>query len=313
MFKELIVAPMLRFVPWTVPANIITIGANLFVYFGLYLSLYPVLGSFNSLAIAGCLLLYLIGDHLDGMQAKRTGTSSALGEFCDHYLDAFNNGIIIFTMLTVFGSTNPIVIGAVIAVSYLAHMSIFYEQFKTGWLTFEKLGSLEGVLFSAILIALDSIGAVHTIYISEVIFSLTAGELLMISSAGGAALTFISTVKRTPDIKMSFWVFAFMLIILTVQSILLFNALHLFVIITLYASLYIGRIMRGHLIDGVERSTDLLTVIYFALLIFFEFLNTPYSYILSAGYLTIMIVILIVQVFSTLKVFWVWRNERSRA
>ena len=33
-------------------------------------------------------------------------------------------------------------------------MAVFYEQFKTGWLTFERIGSLEGVLLSALLIGL---------------------------------------------------------------------------------------------------------------------------------------------------------------
>ena len=79
--------------------------------------------------IAVGLMLYLIGDHLDGMQAKRTATGSALGEFCDHYLDAFNNGVVMFTMIAVFGITHKPVIVGVMVISYWAHMAVFYEQF----------------------------------------------------------------------------------------------------------------------------------------------------------------------------------------
>src|SRR5690606_30469199 len=105
-------------------------------------------------------ILYLIGDHLDGMQAKRTKTGSALGEFCDHYLDAFNNGLIMFTMITVFDISHKPVVAGLLITSYLAHMAVFYEQYKTGWLTFEPVGSLEGVLLSSLLIALSAIPAV---------------------------------------------------------------------------------------------------------------------------------------------------------
>ena len=111
-------------------------------------------------------MLYLIGDHLDGMQAKRTGTGSALGEFCDHYLDAFNNGVVMFTMIAVFGITHKPVIVGVMVISYWAHMAVFYEQFKTGWLTFEPVGSLEGVLLSALLIALSPLTRQRNIHLS---------------------------------------------------------------------------------------------------------------------------------------------------
>lgn len=308
VFKKVVVAPLLRFVPWALTANFITLIANLFVYFGLLLSLNPVFGVYNNLLIALCLIIYLIGDHLDGMQAKRTGTGSALGEFFDHYLDAFNNGIILFTMFTVFGITNPFVIGGVIAISYLAHLSIFYEQFKTGWLTFEKMGSLEGVLFAAGIIALASADSVTEVLLQEVAYSFTVFEFVMMGSALGALLTFITTVIRTPGIKSSFWVFCVSLIVITGLSVNLFTPFQLSVILTLYASLYIGRIMRGHLVDGVERTTDSPTLLYVLLLTFYEFLPDPYSFIILTAYLAIHILILIIQTFSSLKIYWMWKN-----
>jgi len=312
-FKRFMVAPLIRIIPWGVPANIITIFANLFIYASLFLSLNPAFGLYKNVLISGSLLIYLIGDHLDGMQAKRTGTGSALGEFCDHYLDAFNNGVILFTMFTVFGSSNPIVIGGVITASYLAHLSIFYEQFKTGWLTFEKIGSLEGVLFAAGIIALASFAPVNDFLTNKVAYTLTVFELIMITSSIGAILTFNRTVKRTPDVKKAFWVFCLVMIVITGLSIHQFTTVQLFVILSLYASLYIGRIMRGHLVDGIERTTDLPTVFYLFLLMFFEFLPNPYSFLILTGYLSIYIGYLIIQVFSSLKIFWVWRNPGSQS
>ena len=120
-FKKWLVAPLLPYIPWAVPANIITIVSNLFVYAGLFVALHyntPV----GRALIAVCLLLYLVGDHLDGMQAKRTQTGSALGEFCDHYLDAFNNGTILFTAFVVFRIESPLLVASVLTASYLAHL-----------------------------------------------------------------------------------------------------------------------------------------------------------------------------------------------
>ena len=69
-----------------------------------------------------------------------------------------------FTMITVFGITHKPVMSGVMVISYWAHMTVFYEQFKTGWLTFEPVGSLEGVLLSALLIALSAFGPVYEIF-----------------------------------------------------------------------------------------------------------------------------------------------------
>lgn len=310
-FKQWIITPLIQLVPWAVPANIITLISNLFVYLGLYLALHPqVTGEYTPIYIAICLLIYLVGDHLDGMQAKRTRTGSALGEFCDHYLDAFNNGIIVFTMFTVFDIHNPMLISCVIAVSYMAHMAVFYEQFKTGWLTFERIGSLEGVLLSAALIGFSSIDAAYVFMTSTVGGTVTLAEIFIILSAVGAFATFLQTWKRTPDVKQGFWIFSALLLIVGIVSAFLFADFRVFVILTLYASLYVGKIMHGHLIDGEEKGPDWVVpgviTVYYGL----GLSQADYLFWLIEGYLLAQILVLIVRTFSVLKVFWVWRNAR---
>jgi phosphatidylglycerophosphate synthase len=312
-FKQWIVAPLITYVPWAIPANIITFLSNGFVYLALYLTLRgePVIDSITRLCIAICLLLYLIGDHLDGMQAKRTGTGSALGEFCDHYLDAFNNGIIVFIMLCVFQISSPYIICFTLVASYLAHLSVFYEQLKTGWLTFEKIGSLEGVLFALVAISLSSMPIVDEYLLRKVIFETSVYDLLMLTSSVGACLTFYTTYKRTPQVKYGFWFFAILLMVLAALSMAQFSNTQVFVIITLYASLYIGRIMRGHLIDGVERSSDLIAPLLLTATFFVSY-RAPldYSFFVISSYLTVCIIYLIVKTFSVLKTYWVWRNVK---
>lgn len=310
-FKRWIISPLIRFVPWVIPANIITLISNFFVYLSLYASLHPgLLGAYTPLFISGCLLLYLIGDHLDGMQAKRTGTGSALGEFCDHYLDAFNNGIIVFTMFTVFGITHAAVISLVIAVSYLAHMAVFYEQFKTGWLTFERIGSLEGVLFSALLIGFSTYDPFYKLMTYPFGGKFSIAEVIILASAVGALGTFIKTLKRTPEIKSGYWIFSLLILIFGAVGVFVLNNFQLFAILTLYASFYIGRLIYGHLIDGTESHADWITPISLVLYYVVGFSNTDYIFWLLLSYLSLRILILIVKTFSALRVFWVWQNAR---
>ena len=314
VFKRWIVAPLIQFIPWSIPANIITILSNGFVYLSLYLTLRssPVIDTFTRMSVASCLLVYLIGDHLDGMQAKRTETGSALGEFCDHYLDAFNNGIIVFTMLLIFQVTNPLIIVIVIVASYLAHLSVFYEQFKTGWLTFEKMGSLEGVLVATAAISLSCIEKINDAMLTKIFLGCSGFELLMLISATGAFITFFTIWKRTPDVKYNFWLFIVLLVVLTALCIGRFSNVELFVIITLYASLYIGQIIQGHLIDGVERKPDVVVPLF----LMFSFITpnniiSEYTFWIIASYLIFCIGYLVVSVFSILKIYWVWVNTKK--
>lgn len=311
-FKRWVITPLIKFVPWIIPANIITFISNGIVYLSLYLALHPgLLGGATPVFIALGLILYLIGDHLDGMQAKRTGTGSALGEFCDHYLDAFNNGVVMFTMALVFGIKHEAVIVGVIAISYWAHMAVFYEQFKTGWLTFERIGSLEGVLLSALLIALYAIPPVADFFSYPVFQDYTVIEILLILSSLGAIITFLKTAKRIPGVKSGFWLFTTMLALVGALAIPLFDSPQLFVLLTLYASLYIGRLMHAHLIDGEERQTDFAIPALLAILYIPSFTFSFSAFAVITIYLSLHIAILIFKTFSALRMYWVWINARA--
>ncbi|MEQ8361611.1 MAG: CDP-alcohol phosphatidyltransferase family protein [Cyclobacteriaceae bacterium] len=308
-FKKRFVAPLLPYIPWIIPANIITIISNLFVYIGFFISL-----NYNTpvgrILIAACLFLYLVGDHLDGMQAKRTKTGSALGEFCDHYLDAFNNGIILFTAFMVFGIYDPTLIAVVLTASYLAHMVVFYEQFKTGWLTFEKLGSLEAVLLILILVGTSAYPPFYLFLTADIVSSYRLIDILFAFSAIGATSTFITTLKRTPKRGNEVWLFVVGTIATAFVSTNLFSGMELFLLITLYASLYVGLIMRGHLVDGVERIPDLVIPCALLILNFITLTDTQNIFWILALYLLVRIFTLVFQTFNALKTYWVWSNPR---
>ncbi|MEQ8425357.1 MAG: hypothetical protein RIA63_11655 [Cyclobacteriaceae bacterium] len=90
----------------------------------------------------------------------------------------------------------------------------------------------------------------------------------------------------------------------------LFSSLEIFVLITLYASLYIGVVMRGHLVDGEERSPDLVVPGLLACLYFIDQVPGSLFWVITI-YLFARVCLLVIQTFSVLKVFWVWSNPRA--
>jgi hypothetical protein len=190
-------------------------------------------------------------------------------------------------------------------------MAVFYEQFKTGWLTFEPVGSLEGVLLSAALIALSVFEPVYSLFTYHVFANYSVIEVVMILSSLGAVVTLFKTWSRTPEVKSGFWLFISLSMIVGMLASNVMSNFQLFVILTLYCSLYIGRIMRGHLIDGVERSTDYITPILLLLLHIPAFTYGEYIFNIITMYLLICIAILIIKTFSVLKMYWVWLNLRT--
>jgi phosphatidylglycerophosphate synthase len=312
VFKKYCVTPLIEFVPWGIPANIITIVSNAFFYLALFFSFQTeLLGKGNFIIIPVLLMAYLIGDHLDGAQAKRTGTGSALGEFCDHYLDAFNNGILMLIFFNLFGVNNWILVSSVVILSYLAHVSVFYEQFKTGWLIFEKLGSLEGVLIAAILILASYIDPIFDLMSTEQIFGQTGMELFLILTCFGGLATFVKTVARTPNVRYSLIMFTVLIIVIGIVGGLLFETWTNTVILSLYASLYLGKLMTGHLIDGVERSPGLFTPLFLTVVFFMPDFYSGNTFLVAFIYLAANIIILIYRNFQALGQFWVWVNPKK--
>ena len=310
-FKRWMVEPMYKLVPRGIPANIITLFSNLFIYAALYLAYYDeLLGAVNFIVIPLFILIYLIGDHLDGMQAKHTGTGSALGEFCDHYLDSFNNGILLIVIFLLFDISDPYLVAALISVSYIAHTVVFYEQFKTGWLIFEKLGSLEAVALTIVLVLAAYFPSVFQFYQSELVLGFTVMESIMILSTVGAVGTLIKTLGRIEHITYAFWLFIITVLAVSFLSAAMYSSLVVFVIITLYSSVYIGKLMQGHLVDGIERSPGLFTPILLVLLYLTDFSGWTDFRIVISVYLFGSVALIVYKTFKPLSQYWVWWNPK---
>ena len=86
--------------------------------------------------------------------------------------------------------------------------------------------------------------------------------------------------------------------------------LQLFTVLTLYASLYIGKLMYGHLIDGIESQPDWIMPAALMFYAIFRLNNPDYIFWIGSAYLAARIMTLIVKTFSVLGIYWVWQNAR---
>ena len=100
------------------------------------------------------MFFYLILDGLDGKQARKTGSSSPLGQLFDHGLDAiccFLCGIFISTVLQL-GSHRASAI--VLVLHILPFYTSNWEELTTGVMRFGVIGITEGQLFICALLAI---------------------------------------------------------------------------------------------------------------------------------------------------------------
>ncbi len=275
-FKRTVVAPLMRFVPLCFPANLITLASCLLPCGALAVVLWAPFGRGPSGVVAAVLLLaYAIGDHVDGMQAKRTATSTPLGELCDHYGDAFITGLVSLVLLEALEVRTPTVVAAFLLSNYLAHSALFFEQHKTGWLVFERIGSLEGVFVAVAVLLVDSLAPVHQVLVTAQVAGVRMVEILLVGAAVGGLWTWVRAIARARIVEGTYWTFCLALttVGITAQRLpetsLIPGGSVGGLIVTLYAAAYVGDLLRGHLADRRTRSADIVTpvVLVFAVIL----------------------------------------------
>lgn len=313
-FKKSVILPLSAWVPRWVPANIITIVSNLCIYATFIVSSaleHRPLLRFTCLALL--VFIYLTGDHMDGLQAKRTGTSSPLGEFVDHYLDAYNNVIYLLVMFSVFGISNPYIVSFTLFVSYSAHASVFYEQFRTGWLVFEKIGPFEAFSLLIILFLLCCIPGVLSFMQHPLAWGLNVAEAMLLSLSIGTFYTLAKALARTGKSGPGLYVFIILLALVTVTGLYLpFSAVFRPWIIALYSIHYVGMLIKSHLTDDKYRMPDLVVPAFLLLCVFFPPVAPTRPDLIVFIYLAGRCLVSAAHTFHRLRFHWVWVNPASK-
>lgn len=142
-YRRFIWGPALELIPESVAPNTLTAISTLSC--GLSFILAAVFPHDTIAMVAAALLVfvYLSLDNMDGAQARRSGRSSRLGEFLDHWLDTLNNGFVTLGACLAVGLPPLFALG-VFAVTTLAFYAVQWELRRTGVFRMGRIADVEG-------------------------------------------------------------------------------------------------------------------------------------------------------------------------
>lgn len=193
------VFPLVRILPESIPANIITIFSNSFVLLSFvvaYLNYIHDTYRFLWLIPIFC-WTYIVGDCSDGIQARRTKTGSPLGEYFDHFLDSFVTGLLTGILMLCFRVTNPILLFCVYQFLYVGQIGTFWGRFKNGVMQFSTFSTSEGTMAIAIMSTLSSIGLIREVSVQNVLLGFSIPYIIIFTAFGAAWLTGLTAIFKT--------------------------------------------------------------------------------------------------------------------
>lgn len=303
--------------PWWLAANIVTVLST-----GVLLTV--VLASFIADRIGAtgyallqlvALQLYVAGDHLDGMQAKASGTTSPLGDFLDHHCDLWAGCVLCFGFASLTGAPRWELF-ALTVLLILGFAVTYVERAERRHLHFTTWGTLEAIVILSAFYAAWCIAPVR-----EWFAGTTAGlpRHLLISGIGvvmcvGAMVVIGRRLERVP------WP----LLLFTVALVALASwivahpelpALAGWLLVALAGAEYVARVMQAHTTSDPRPWPDLGAAIG-ALALWVAFRNGDVSAAwLGAlgGWLLLRYVVTLTRIIARWRRHWVWVNPADEA
>ena len=317
IYKKYYVTTYFRFIPGWLTANAITIISTGFVLaMAIVVFLFGRAGSqFHALIFAFCLHTYLLGDHLDGMQAKESCTSSPLGEFLDHYLDVYNGAIVLLTIIVFLGPVPIEVFLVLMVLNCIAFAATMVEELERKELIFGYLGTLEGVLFITFFFISWLFAPIKEFWQAKLLWDYPVYWLVLIGIGLGYLGTVVDIFVRIGRIPKPFAVFIACCVCF---AILLWHhsiGLHLsWFVLIFFSGDYIARVMKSYLASEKHGYPDILSitsVVLVSALDLIGWLSTD----IGRFYFKILLVWLILKVLYTFtqtvyrfRKHWYWKN-----
>ena len=305
------ISPMLKIVPYQIPANIITIISNSCILLSFIIAaLGYYRNNFNFYFLIPILcFLYLVGDCFDGVQARRTKTCSPLGEYFDHFLDSFVTGLLTGTLLFALRSTSPIILIFPFQALYLGQIGTFWERLKKGVMSFGLISTSEGVMTIAISAFLVSFPLVQRLVIvNKLIFALSIVDFMLLTSFLFAGIAGIKAIVVSKKCSLKLLLHMNFSCITTACCVYFgFSILLVTVLTTFYNAFFISPLLSSVSTKEEERFPDFVVPLLFV----FYFFTKNWQVVIT----TIQFVYIICRVIARFLVFfyanrhyWVWKN-----
>ncbi len=307
------VNPLLKVIPMSVPANIITLISNSFVLIAFLIAYFNYLNATTKFfwLIPILCFSYVVGDCSDGLQARRTGTGSPLGEYFDHFLDSFVTGFITGIFLLCFRVTNPIIIFLLYQLLYIGQIGTFWERLHLGVMKFFKISTTEGVVSLSVFAALYALEPIRQLNAENLIRNFSIFELMILFGYLIAGITGFITIIQTK--KISFRLFLHIALSFIVGAVLVWQVqasiLFCTIIISFYNVFFIASILETTNEGGRERFPDI--IIPMSCVLFFTIPNLAFQIqIFQAVYLFFRILVQFELFLKKHKDCWYWKNPK---
>ena len=309
---------LIKLIPQWLPANYITLLSALAVFVSfMTASLFGSSQVISYFTVPILILVYLVFDDLDGMQARKTNTSSPLGEYLDHFLDVFNIGLCQVALLMMLGIHAGWITAIFLFTAYLVISATFFLQAKTDELVLERIGIFESLLlgfFLMILARIEVISALYNLPILGGTLTLIEGFILFV---WGGALGYYFLKKVVVGwryMTFSFGLFTagnFLIFMVSLQHL---SQTMVTAAILLYNGNYIGNIISARVTQNADEV--LPPIIMLAFFISFLFLDNnsfvaflPWIFLIQGATITFTFV----RTIFNLRHHWNWVNPKAGA
>ncbi|MGP1438538.1 MAG: CDP-alcohol phosphatidyltransferase family protein [Treponema sp.] len=306
------ISPMLKIVPYQIPANIITIISNSCVLVSFIIA---GLGYYNKnfdfyFLIPILCFLYLVGDCFDGIQARRTNTCSPLGEYFDHFLDSFVTGLLTGILLFALRANNWVILFFPFQALYLGQIGTFWERLKKGVMSFGLISTTEGVMAIAIPSFLVSIPLVQRfIVVNKLIFSLSVMDFVLLVAFFFAGVAGVKAIIASKKCSLKLILHVLLSCFITACCIYLgFPILLTTLLTTFYNAFFISSLLSAVSTGKQESFPDFILPILFIFSFFIEQWQAFIPMIQLIYIISRVILRFSIFVYKNRR-YWVWKNK----
>ena len=306
------VDPLVKVLPYRLPANLITLVAFSFVVIAFGIAAYGYrVGRYDFWwTIPIFAFLYIIGDCSDGKQARKTGTGSPLGEYFDHFLDCFVTGLLMGILMISFKVTKPAIITIGFFNLYAGQIGSFWERYKRRVMCFGKLSTSEGIILIGLTSWLMSIPLLQTLAHTILIFNIAVADILIIVSMIGVAFSAIQALIRANTISFRLIAHFILSLVITYTAASLFgnnNMVYITGIVSFYNVFFLASLLAATNLDSRETLPDIIIPLSFVL--FFLLPNyTSLIQTVQIAYLAVRVGIKFVVFIRINRQYWYWIN-----
>ncbi|MBX9929297.1 MAG: CDP-alcohol phosphatidyltransferase family protein [Gemmatimonadaceae bacterium] len=218
----------------------------------------PASPGVHALVVLAALQLYVAGDHIDGMQAKATGTAGPLGDWLDHYCDYWAGAILILGYWSLVSRHDERVLFGLCAVLGFGFAITFAEREARQALRFTALGTLEAiVLLSAVLLSW-AFAPTRALWQREAIAGFAFATIPTAMGAGMGLMAIIEIARRLGGIppRVALVAAEFTGLAWLLPQLTHISVFERWLLMPLIGAEYVARVMRGHLVRGAHTRPD---------------------------------------------------------